>query len=70
MKTVILALLAASLAGCGNNPKASGNANYVGVGPAWTETEALPVAQAHCAQYGKSARYSASNGVRHMFDCI
>lgn len=67
---VLLAVAAASLVACSSGPRATGNQNYVGVGPVWTEAEAYPMAEAHCFRYGRSARFNAKAGVRYIFDCI
>jgi len=40
-----------------------GNASYVSVSNVWNEMDALPLADQHCAKYGKE-------GARAIFDCV
>ena len=47
-----------------------GNESYVTVSNVWNEMDALPLADKHCAQYGKSARFTHMEGYRAIFDCV
>ncbi len=47
-----------------------GNENYVTVSNVWNEMDALPLADRHCAQYGKSARFTHMEGNRAIYDCV
>jgi hypothetical protein len=52
-----------------NGQRVVGNDQYVTVSNVWNEMDALPLAQVHCKQYGKSARFNRMEGVRAIFDC-
>lgn len=68
------------LAGCASGPNSlyaidsgrdvTGNAAYVTVGNVWNEGHALPLAERHCQQYGKVARFNHMEGRRAVFDCV
>ncbi len=47
-----------------------GNDSYVTVSNVWNEMDALPLADKHCAQYGKSARFTHMEGYRAIYDCV
>ncbi len=47
-----------------------GNESYVTVSNVWNEMDALPLADKHCAQYGKSARFTHMEGNRAIYDCV
>ncbi len=47
-----------------------GNDVYVTVSNVYNEMDALPLADEHCRQYGKSARFSHMEGIRAIFDCV
>jgi len=47
-----------------------GNDSYVTVSNVWNEMDALPLADQHCAQYGKSARFTHMEGYRAIYDCV
>lgn len=47
-----------------------GNEAYVTISNVWNEMDALPLAERHCAQFGKSARFTRMEGPRAIFDCI
>lgn len=76
-----IALLGIGLAGCAAKSDANiygslvgqrvvGNEMYVTVTNVWNEIDALPLAEKHCAQYGKSARYVQSPPVKPVFNCV
>ncbi len=52
-----------------NGQKVVGNDQYVTVSNVWNEMDALPLAQAHCKQFGKSARFNRMETMRAVFDC-
>jgi hypothetical protein len=47
-----------------------GNETYVTITNVWNEMDALPLADRHCAQFGKAARYVRREGAKAIFDCI
>ncbi len=47
-----------------------GNDSYVTVSNVWNEMDGLPLADKHCAQYGKSARFTHMEGYRAIYDCV
>lgn len=49
-----------------NGQKVVGNDQYVTV---WNEMDALPLAESHCKQFGKSARFNRMEPMRAVFDC-
>jgi hypothetical protein len=52
-----------------NGQRVVGNDQYVTISNVWNEMDALPLADAHCKQYGRSARFSHMEGARAIFDC-
>ena len=80
-KILLMGLLAMSVTGCGREQDANlyggplgqtvdGNKNYVLVTNVWTSTDALPLAEEHCAQFGRSALLKSYNGFNAKFDCV
>ena len=70
-------VLLASLAGCaGQAPlidrvsdgRVRGDATHVSIQGGRLDT--LPLAVAHCARYGRSARWSHPDGDRAVYDCV
>lgn len=47
-----------------------GNQTYVTVSNVWNEMDALPLAESHCKQFGKSARFSHMEAHRAIYDCV
>ncbi len=47
-----------------------GNNAYVTVSNVWNEMDALPLADKHCAQYGRAARFNHMERSRAIFDCV
>ncbi len=47
-----------------------GNDAYVTVSNVWNEMDAMPLADRHCRQYGKSARFTHMIGARAVYDCV
>jgi len=47
-----------------------GNEAYVTVTNVWNEMDALPLAEKHCGQFGKVAKYSRREGYNSIFDCV
>ena len=81
----ILVLISLVLAGCvgslaGNDANiyplglfgqnVVGNEIYVTVSNVYNEMDALPLADAHCAKFGKSARFNHMERIRAIFDCV
>lgn len=50
--------------------RVSGNETYVTVSNVWNEMDALPLAEAHCAKFGASARFNHMERARAIFDCL
>lgn len=48
----------------------TGNAVSVSVTNVWNQADAMPLADRHCGQYGKAARFSGMSGNTASFDCI
>jgi hypothetical protein len=47
-----------------------GNEAYVTIHNVYNEMDALPLAEKHCAQYSKVARFSRMQSMRAIFDCV
>lgn len=47
-----------------------GNEAYVTVSNVWNDSDALPLADRHCRQFGKVARFNHMDGPRAVFDCV
>jgi hypothetical protein len=47
-----------------------GNETYVSIANVWNEMDALPLAETHCSQFRKAARFTRMQGYRAVFDCI
>jgi putative hemolysin len=47
-----------------------GNEMYVTVTNVWNEIDALPLAERHCAKYGKAARYVPREPGKAVFNCV
>jgi hypothetical protein len=72
------------LAACGGSPTGEsahiypglfgqnvvGNETYVTVSNVYNEIDALPLAEAHCGKYGRSARFNHMERIRAIFDCV
>lgn len=50
--------------------RVSGNETYVIVAPISDEAKALPIAEQHCAKYGKIPHFQRMEGFRAVFDCV
>jgi hypothetical protein len=50
--------------------KAIGNETYVTITNVWNEMDALPLAERHCSQYGKAAKFARMEPARAVFDCV
>jgi hypothetical protein len=53
-----------------NGQRIVGNETYVTITNVWNEMDALPLAEGHCAKYGKVARYVRMEGPKAIFDCL
>ena len=47
-----------------------GNEAYVTVSNVYNEIDALPLAETHCAKYGRIARFNHMERIRAIFDCV
>lgn len=47
-----------------------GNATYVTVSNVWNDADALPLAEKHCGQYHRTAKYARREGYNAVFDCV
>jgi hypothetical protein len=80
VRTLTIALAAAALFGCAQNAhiyplglfgqRIVGNSTYVSISNVWNEMDGLPLAESHCAEFGKSARFTHMEGHRAIYDCI
>ncbi len=76
MKTTIAACALVLLAACASTRPTVAEGNQSTVVVDWAQSSrgsdgALAVADAHCAQYGKHARYSGKpNSFRIAYDCV
>ncbi len=80
VKHVLVLVGCSALAGCASSDaniygsfvgqRVVGNEAYVTITNVWNEMDALPLAEKHCAQYGKVARYARKEGPKAIFDCI
>lgn len=82
-KLILMSTLVA-LAGCQSSTEPSkanvygspvgqrvvGNKEGVMISNVWNELDAFPVAEKHCQQYGRSAKFKSSQGYRASFDCV
>lgn len=50
--------------------KVVGNAVSVTVSNVWNQQDAFPLADKHCAQYQKAARFISMDGRTASFDCL
>ena len=72
-RIVAVFLSAALLAGCasqGAGLEVTGNDTFVIVRPTGDVAQALPLAEQHCAKYGKVAHFTRMEGFRVVFDCV
>jgi hypothetical protein len=80
MRNVLTLIAFFALAGCARTDaniygspfgqRVVGNEVYVTISNVWNEMDALPLAQDHCAKYGKVARYTRKEGYNVIFDCV
>ena len=47
-----------------------GNKNYVTISNVWNEMDALPLAEQHCSNFDRTAKFSRMEGNRAIFDCV
>jgi hypothetical protein len=80
----IALILVASLAGCAGSlaendahiypglfgQNVAGNETYVTMSNVYNEIDALPLAEAHCAKFGKAAHFNHMEAARAIFDCV
>lgn len=73
----ILLVTATAFSGCaggaGRDPdtglRVTGNETSVIIAPTGSEATALPLAEKHCASYGRVAHFKRIEGFRVVFDC-
>ena len=82
MRSLVVAFSATLLSGCGmagrdaniyRSPfgqRVVGNEAFVTISNVWNEMDALPLAERHCQQHGRSARYREKQPYRVIFDCV
>jgi hypothetical protein len=85
MKICFVMLAAVLLSGCAGGSLAGndahiypgffgqnvvGNETYVTVSNVYNEMDALPLAERHCAKFGKAARFNHMERIRAIFDCV
>jgi hypothetical protein len=44
--------------------------NYLTVSNVWNEMDALPLAEQHCSNFDRTAKFSRMEGNRAIFDCV
>jgi len=54
----------------GFGQRVAGNEAFVSVSNVWNEMDALPLAERHCGQFGKIAKFTRMEGYRAVFDCV
>ena len=76
-RATVLVMAAGLLAGCANSTplvdkvsrgKVDGDASQVSIQGG--RLDALPLAIAHCARYGRSAQWSHADNDRSVYDCV
>lgn len=60
----------ANIYGCCIGQDIVGNEAYVTISNVYNEMDALPLAEKHCAKYGKVARFNKMESMRAIFDCV
>ena len=79
MQAIVITLLGLLLAGCASDAniyhspfgqRVVGNETYVTVSNVWNEMDALPLADKHCGQFNKVARFSHMENYRAIYDCV
>lgn len=79
MRRLIGLFISLTLAGCASDAnlyhspvgqRVVGNEVSVTVSNVWNEMDALPLADGHCGQFGKAARFSHMEGRRAEYDCV
>ena len=67
-------LLAALVAGCASAPAADGERRVIGdanqVSVQGGRLDALPLAIAHCARFGRAAQWGHTDGDRSVYACV
>jgi len=56
--------------GCCVGQSVVGNSSYVTVANVYNEMDALQLAERHCAQHQKTARFKHMEHARAIFDCV
>jgi hypothetical protein len=75
MRRLGIAAICATLAACTSRGgtdtglRVTGNETSVIIGGTASEADAFPIAERHCASYGKVAHFSRIEGFRVAFDC-
>lgn len=77
-KFIVLAALAVSACGGGDQvytagvvpQNVKGDADHVSVFNVWTAADAKPLADRHCAKFGKVASFSRTAMITAHFDCV
>lgn len=79
MRVLISALALSLLAACGGSDQVysagmvpqnvTGDADKVSVFNVWSAGGAMPLAQRHCAQHGKTATFERMSGITAHFAC-
>ena len=77
MRVAMFVAVATAFSGCaggaGRDPdtglRVTGNETSVIIAPTGSEATALPLAEKHCASYGRVAHFKRMEGFRVVFDC-
>jgi hypothetical protein len=81
MRSILAASLCATLCGCASSDaniygspmgqRVVGNEAYVTISNVWNEMDGLPLAEKHCGQFDKAARFKGmEGGYRAIYDCV
>ena len=56
--------------GCCVGQTVTGNKNFVNVSNVWNGTDALPIAEKHCALHDREAEFISMQGILATFNCV
>jgi hypothetical protein len=60
----------ANIYGCCIGQRVVGNEVSVQITNVWSQADAFPLAEKHCRQYARAARYNGMSGHNASFDCV
>ena len=69
-RIILLGSIGLGIASCATEGlNVTGNETSVIIAPTGDVAKAFPLAEAHCAKFGKVAHFSRMDGFRAVFDC-